>query len=119
MYMAKLIENNLGAVNLISSTTGVTGDIITESDIRIDGTLLGNMVTKGRLIIGANGRIVGDIQCKSAEIEGEIKGKIVVDELLSLKATALFSGDITTSQIMIEPGAIFTGNCKMNKSGNK
>jgi cytoskeletal protein CcmA (bactofilin family) len=117
--MAKLIENNLGAVNLISSTTAVTGDINTESDIRIDGILNGNMITKGRLIIGSNGKIEGDVRCKSAEIEGEIKGKIVVDELLSLKATALFSGDITTGQIMIEPGAIFTGNCKMNKSQEK
>jgi cytoskeletal protein CcmA (bactofilin family) len=116
MYMAKLIENNLGAVNLISSTTSVTGEINTESDIRIDGTLIGNMITKGRLIIGANGKIEGDIQCKSAEIEGEIKGKIVVAELLSLKTTALFSGDIITGQIMIEPGAIFSGNCKMNKN---
>jgi cytoskeletal protein CcmA (bactofilin family) len=114
--MAKLVENNLGAVNLISSTTDVTGDIKTESDIRIDGTLIGNMITKGRLIIGPNGKIEGEIRCKSAEIEGEIKGKIVVDELLSLKATALFSGDITTAQIMIEPGAIFSGNCKMNKN---
>jgi cytoskeletal protein CcmA (bactofilin family) len=117
--MAKLIENNLGAVNLISSTTVVTGDINTESDIRIDGKLNGNMITKGRLIIGSNGKIEGDVRCKSAEIEGEIKGKIVVDELLSLKATALFSGDITTGQIMIEPGAIFTGNCKMNKGQEK
>lgn len=114
--MAKLVENILGAVNLISSTTNVTGDINTESDIRIDGMLLGNMVTKGRLIIGANGKIEGDIQCKSAEVEGEIKGRIVVDELLSLKSTALFSGDIVTGQIMIEPGAIFSGNCKMNKN---
>ena len=117
--MAKLVENNLGAVNLISSTTSVTGDINTESDIRIDGSLTGNMVTKGRLIIGTNGKIEGDIWCKSAEIEGEIRGKIVVDELLSLKATALFSGDITTGQIMIEPGSNFTGYCKMNESGNK
>jgi len=117
--MAKLVENNLGAVNLISSTTIVTGDINTESDIRIDGTLSGNMLTKGRLIIGSNGKIEGDIHCKSAEIEGEIKGKIVVDELLSLKSTALFSGDIITGQLMIEPGAIFSGNCKMGKSNKE
>jgi cytoskeletal protein CcmA (bactofilin family) len=114
--MAKLIDNNLGAVNLISSTTNVTGDILTDSDIRIDGVLIGNMSTKGRLIVGSNGKIEGDVRCKSAEIEGEIKGKIIVDELLSLKSTAIFSGDITTGQIMIEPGAIFTGNCAMNKN---
>jgi len=111
--MAKFVENNLGAVNLISSTTTVTGDIATESDIRIDGTLNGNLITKGRLIIGANGNIEGDIRCKSAEIEGVMKGKIIIDELLSLRSTSSFTGDITTSQLLIEPGAIFQGNCQM------
>jgi cytoskeletal protein CcmA (bactofilin family) len=111
--MAKLVENNLGAVNLISSTTKVTGDINTESDIRIDGSLKGNLITNGRLIIGANGTIEGDIKCKSAEIEGILKGKIITDELLSLKSTSSFTGDITTSQLLIEPGAIFQGNCQM------
>jgi cytoskeletal protein CcmA (bactofilin family) len=114
--MAKFIENNLGAVNLISSTTNVTGDINTESDIRIDGKLKGNLITNGRLIIGANGSIEGDLKCKSAEIEGLMKGKIVVDELLSLKSTSTFTGDIITSQLLIEPGAIFQGNCQMIKS---
>jgi len=114
--MAKLVENNLGAVNLISSTTIVTGDITTESDIRIDGTLTGNLITNGRLIIGSNGKIEGDIRCKSAEIEGTMKGKIVIDELLSLKSTSSFAGDITTSQLLIEPGAIFQGNCQMTRN---
>lgn len=114
--MAKYVENNLGAVNLISSATNVTGDINTESDIRIDGTLIGNLVTLGRLIIGANGTIEGDIKCKSAEIEGKMKGKIIIDELLSLKSTSSFTGDITTSQLLIEPGAVFQGNCQMIKN---
>jgi len=114
--MAKFVENNLGAVNLISSSTKVTGDISTESDIRIDGVLNGNLITNGRLIIGTNGKIEGDIRCKSAEIEGVMKGKIITDELLSLKSTSSFTGDITTSQLLIEPGAIFQGNCQMNKN---
>jgi cytoskeletal protein CcmA (bactofilin family) len=114
--MAKLVENNLGAVNLISSSTNVTGDISTESDIRIDGILTGNLVTNGRLIIGSNGKIEGDIRCKSAEIEGVMKGRVIVDELLSLKSSSTFTGDITTSQLLIEPGAIFQGNCQMSKN---
>ena len=114
--MAKLVDNNLSAVNLISSTTNVTGEINTESDIRIDGTLKGNLITSGRLIIGANGTIEGDIKCKSAEIEGILKGKIVIEELLSLKSTSTFTGDIITAQLLIEPGAIFQGNCQMIKN---
>jgi cytoskeletal protein CcmA (bactofilin family) len=114
--MAKIIDNSLGEVNLISSTTSVTGNIVTESDIRIDGTLLGNLDTKGRLIIGANGKIEGDITCKSAEIEGTVKGKIDSEDLLSLKSTSSFIGDIITAQLYIEPNALFQGHCEMRRN---
>jgi cytoskeletal protein CcmA (bactofilin family) len=114
--MAKVVENNLGSVNLISSTTVVTGNIKTESDIRIDGILMGNLSTTGRLIIGSGGKIEGDIKCRSAEIEGAILGKVFVDELLSLKSNCSLTGDITTMQLYIEPGAIFQGTCKMNQA---
>lgn len=112
--MSKQIENNVSAVNLISTSTKVVGDIQTESDIRIDGSHKGNLNTLGRLIIGSTGRIEGEIICKSAEIEGIIIGKIDVKELLSLKSTSNLKGEVTTGQLMIEPGAIFSGNCKMN-----
>ena len=114
--MAKFVETNPGEVNLISTSTNVSGDINTESDIRIDGTLKGNLTTQGRLIIGPKGKIEGEIKCKLAEIEGEMKGKIFVDELMSLKSTASFSGEIITGQLLIEPGAFFQGNCQMNKN---
>jgi cytoskeletal protein CcmA (bactofilin family) len=113
--MSKITENNLGSVNLISQSTNVTGDISTESDIRIDGTLIGNLITKGRLIIGPGGKIEGDVDSKSAEIEGMLIGKIKVEELLALKATSNFQGNITTGQLLIEPGANFSGNCVMIK----
>lgn len=113
--MAKFDDNSLSAVNLLSKTTKIEGEIVTDNDIRIDGELIGNITTKGRLIIGASGAIKGEIQCKSAEIEGTVDGKINVDELLSLKSTSTLSGDVTTKQLMIEPGANFTGNCTMNK----
>lgn len=114
--MAKQTENIPGAVNLIASTTQVSGDIITNSDIRIDGELKGNLNTKGRLIVGKSGNLTGEIQCKTAEIEGTIDGKITVEELLSLKATSVLTGEVTTKQLMIEPGAVFSGNCTMSNT---
>lgn len=114
--MSKQAENNMGAVNLIASSTVIKGDITTDSDIRIDGKLEGSLVSKGRLIIGPTGSIVGDLTCKSAEIEGVADGKITISELLSLKSTSRLNGEVITGQLMIEPGAVFTGNCKMNTS---
>jgi cytoskeletal protein CcmA (bactofilin family) len=113
--MAKIEESNLSTVNLISKTTKIDGTIHTEADIRIDGELTGNIVTTARLIVGVSGKIKGEINCKSAEIEGSIDGKIKVAELLSLKSTANFIGELITGQLLIEPGAIFSGNCTMER----
>ncbi len=116
--MAKGNENYLASVNLVSGTTQITGNIETASDIRIDGELRGNLTTKGRLIIGEQGKVYGDVSCQTAEIEGLLHGKIAVGSLLIMKATAQYEGDIETAQLQIEPGAYFTGTCKMSP-GNK
>ncbi|MDA3928386.1 MAG: polymer-forming cytoskeletal protein, partial [Prolixibacteraceae bacterium] len=99
--MAKQAENNMGAVNLIAATTKLVGDINTESDIRIDGKLHGNLITKGRLVIGKSGTIKGEITCKEADIEGMLDGKINVQELLSIKSSATLNGEVFTKQLMI------------------
>lgn len=101
------------AINLIGNGTTINGDIHSSGDFRIDGLLVGNISLKGRLVIGHNGKIDGDVTCQNADVSGEIKGKLQVAETLTLKATAKVLGDIVTGRISIEPGAIFTGTCNM------
>jgi cytoskeletal protein CcmA (bactofilin family) len=117
--MAKSNENYLASVNLVSGTTQIKGDIETGSDIRIDGELHGNLTTKGRLIIGEQGKVYGDVRCQTAEIEGVLKGKIFNESLLALKSTAVFEGEIETAQLQIEAGAKFSGSCKMNQTNKQ
>jgi len=117
--MAKMNEtDNSAAVNLISQGTEITGDIKSAGDIRIDGTLNGNMVTKGKVVIGPTGRVKGEVECKNSEVSGLIDGKITVTQLLTLKAASKIIGTITTSKLSIEPGALFTGNCTMKDGDN-
>ena len=112
--MAKNNETEItAAINLIGVGTEIKGDINSNGDIRIDGSLIGNLSTSGKLVIGETGKINGEILCKNSEVLGEIKGKIKVSELLSLKATSKIFGDITTKKLAIEPGSKFTGNCNM------
>ena len=87
--------------------------IKSDSNIRIDGYLKGTISLKGRLVLGPTGKIDGNINCKNADIEGKLNGTIEVDELLSLKSTAKLQGEISTNKLAIEPGANFSGNCKM------
>lgn len=102
------------AINIIGSGTSITGDINSDGDIRIDGTLNGNLTIAGKVVIGQSGTINGEIQCKNSDVSGTIKGKIKVNELLSLKSTAIIHGDIITSKLAIEPNAVFTGTCNMD-----
>ena len=112
--MARTQEIEHNRLNVIGEGTSIQGDIQSNGDIRIDGSLVGNLSTQGKLVIGNSGKITGDIQCKNAEISGGIEGKITVAELLSLKASAKLHGDIITKKLAIEPNAVFTGTCKMD-----
>jgi cytoskeletal protein CcmA (bactofilin family) len=101
------------SINLIGNGTNIVGDITSNGDVRIDGSLKGNITITGKLVIGASGILEGNVQCQNADVSGEIKGTINVTELLSLKATAKILGDIVTAKISIEPNATFTGTCNM------
>ncbi len=101
------------AINLIGIGTQIMGDITSAGDVRIDGFLKGNLKIDGRLVIGPNGKVEGEVICAYADISGEIKGTLNVGEMLALKSTAKIMGDIVTGKLSIEPGAVFTGTCNM------
>jgi len=112
--MAKYNETETTAVNLISIGTDITGDIKSNGDIRIDGSLTGNLNTKGKVVIGPTGKVNGEVICKNSEVSGLVEGRITVGQLLSLKASSKILGEIVTAKLSIEPGAVFSGNCKMS-----
>ncbi len=101
------------SVNIIGAGTVIEGDIKSNGDIRIDGTVTGTVSTKGKMVVGGTGIIDGEVHCQNADVSGSIKGKLTVSELLSLKATAKINGDIVTNKLAIEPGANFSGSCSM------
>lgn len=111
--MSKNLTPESTSVNLLGAGTTIEGDIKSTGDIRIDGVLIGSLNTKGKVVIGQTGSIEGEIICQNADVSGSIKGKITVNELLSLKSTSKLSGDIITNKLAIEPGANFSGSCSM------
>ena len=101
------------ALNMIGAGTTITGDIVSKGDIRVDGVLKGSINTQGKVVLGQEGTIEGDVVCINADISGTINAKITVSQLLSLKSSANLNGDIVTNKLSIEPGATFTGSCSM------
>ncbi|MBR9833572.1 polymer-forming cytoskeletal protein [Cryomorphaceae bacterium S-15] len=111
--MARNNETDTSAINIIRQGTDIVGDITCKGDIRIDGKLKGTLNCDGKVVVGEGGLIEGTITCKNADISGSVKVSISVKELLTLKSTSNLVGDINTNKLQIEPGANFSGNCKM------
>lgn len=101
--------------NVLVSGTRIVGDVCSDEDFRIDGMIEGNITCKGKIIIGRNSSITGNIECSNIEVLGKVTGNIRCTENIILRASAIMTGDITTSSIEIEPGAKLDGKCSMYK----
>ncbi len=106
-------DSTPSGINSLGHNTSIKGDLSTESDIRLDGTLIGNLNCKGKLILGPKGNIQGDVVCDNAVIEGRIDGTIRVKDLLHVKETAKITGEISTNKLTVQSGAVFNVKCDM------
>lgn len=104
-------------LNRIVEGSSMEGDLVCDSNLRIDGKVKGTVRTNSRLVIGENGSVDGEVYCKDGEIEGKVEGTVKASELMSLRSSARIEGDIETNKLSIEEGAVFTGNCTMGSSG--
>ncbi len=111
--------NESTARNIIGQGTMINGDIELNGDFRIDGNLVGSIVSSGRIVIGPSGVVEGNVTCQNADISGKIKGKLITQDLSSFKATANFDGELSTVRIAIEVGARFNGKCEMKEAVSK
>jgi len=99
--------------NHIGATTNIKGDITSQEDFRIDGQFKGNLTTTAKIVLGAKGVLDGNIKCGNAEILGKVTGDLSVENLLSVKSTAVIEGNVITGKLSIEPGAVFNATCQM------
>jgi len=103
------------ALNSLVQGTSIEGKVKAESDIRIDGTIKGNLDCTAKVIIGPTGYVEGNVNCANAIIEGRFEGVLNVKELLNVRNSAKINGEITTNKLIVEAGAVFNVTCKMGK----
>lgn len=101
--------------NALTAGSKIIGTIIADSDIRIDGTVEGDLTCTGKVVIGEQGKLKGTISCQNAEILGDMDGKMEVKNTLALRASGSIKGDVITQVLIVEPEAVFNGSCSMNK----
>jgi len=114
MSTEKTTSNGSGnGTTLISSGTTIKGDISSNSDLRIDGTIIGNISSSAKIVIGSSGVVEGDINGNNADIVGKTSGTIKVKELLQLRGECVVNGNIYAGKLQVEPSATFNGQCHM------
>jgi cytoskeletal protein CcmA (bactofilin family) len=109
----KAAEEITNSSNVIGKGTTIEGNIETFGNIRIEGRINGNIKSKAKIALGNSSHVDGNITAQNADVEGGVKGRIEISEVLVLKATAVVHGDISTGKLVVEPGAVFNGSCKM------
>jgi cytoskeletal protein CcmA (bactofilin family) len=102
-----------GLATIIASGTEIKGDIESKGDIRVDGTLTGNIQTNGKVIIGTSGQVNGNVKATVADVLGQVNGNVTVVELLYLKGECEINGNIYTGQLQVDATAKFNGECHM------
>ncbi|MFZ1313210.1 MAG: polymer-forming cytoskeletal protein [Chitinophagaceae bacterium] len=111
--MQQPVTNGNGGATLISSGTILKGDISSNNDLRIDGTVIGNVNSSAKIIIGTSGVVEGDIAGNQADITGKVSGNIRAKELLQLRGDCLVTGNLYAGKLQVEPSATFNGQCHM------
>jgi len=107
--------NGGNGTTLISAGTTLKGDISSNSDLRIDGAIIGNVSSTAKIVIGASGTIEGDISGNQADIVGKVSGNIKTKDLLQLRGDCIVNGNVHAAKLQIEPTAVFNGQCHMGK----
>lgn len=122
MFNAKSKSEHSGSTSggnsLIGAGTTIKGDLVSNGDVRIDGTLIGNITGSAKVLIGQDGVVEGDIEGQQADILGKVTGKLVIRELLNLRGDAHIRGNIHAGKLQIEPTVTFNGQCHMGKEAS-
>lgn len=116
MFNSKTKTNDAPSGNgttIIGAGTVINGDISSNGDIRIDGTIIGNLSSKAKVLVGQEGIVEGDITGQQADIMGKVTGMLKIKELLQLRGKCNVNGELYAGKLEVEPTATFNGSCHM------
>lgn len=113
--MQKTSEQGAGIndVTRISKGATINGDLISSSDIRVDGVINGKVLSDGKIVVGEQAGLSGSLFCTNLDFWGKMEGDIYVKDTLCIKSTATVNGNIHVNKLQVEMGAQINGTCKM------
>lgn len=116
----KYKNDNIGKdeVTIIGAGVVLEGKLSSNGNIRVDGSINGDIMAIGNVTVGETGEITGEIKAEVISIGGKVLGSISAKEKAILESKAVLQGDIVAKILVVEAGAIFDGNSKMSEKGS-
>ncbi len=99
---------------VIGANTRFVGTLTSDGNIRIDGSVEGDVEVLGNLIVGEAGRVIATVKAQNIHVSGAVKGEITATDKLEISPTGKVWGDITTAALQIDPGGLFRGQSTMS-----
>ncbi len=106
-------SNGSGTTCIIASGTRIEGKFSTTEDIRLDGTIIGEVTCEKRVVMGETGMVEGDVVTVDSSVKGKVKGEIKVSGTLHLHETAKIDGTIIARKMIVDSGASYSGDCRV------
>lgn len=110
--MAEKIQAG-GTFSILGTGTVISGNIKTEGTIRIDGKIVGNIVTKGDAVVGLTGVVEGSVEASNITVAGKVMGTLTAVQKLVLESKSILKGDLRTARLVVDEGATFDGRSSM------
>ncbi|MEI7690316.1 MAG: polymer-forming cytoskeletal protein [bacterium] len=108
----EMVSNGV-AETIVGTSVKLKGNLRSDGDITIDGSVNGEVKTKGVVTIGPNAQVIANVKAKKVVVSGTVQGNIEAIERLTLTETGRVYGDIVANVLSISAGAIFTGKSNM------
>jgi cytoskeletal protein CcmA (bactofilin family) len=103
--------DNVSINTIVGPGSFIRGELKISGFIRIDGDIDGNLETPGRVIIGENARIRGDIRSRMVTIGGVVQGDVIAPEGVTILSSGMVLGDVLTKRLQVEDSVILSGKC--------
>jgi cytoskeletal protein CcmA (bactofilin family) len=102
-------------MSIIGLGMRITGDLVTEGTVRVEGRIEGTVRAGKAVVIGKEGEVVGDVVTQDAVIGGRVQGTVIAESRLELQATARIEGQISAraQHLVLEEGCRFNGQVQM------
>ena len=97
----------------LSSGVSIKGSVRFQKELTLDCEVEGQINSQGRLTVGKQAKIKGDIKTRSVIVDGTVNGNITAAERCELRAGCSVNGDIEAPRLVVDEAASFVGSAKI------